>query len=301
MNSAANYQGIVVSAYGGFYQVRVNDSGQELTCKARGRLKKSFQAIYPGDRVTVSAGGADTPMIEQIEPRLNRLPRPRIVNLQQALLVMAVAEPAYDVTLLDKMLVTCHINNVQPLICFNKLDLLQPAGRPQFDAAVDSYRKAGLTVYTLSALYGDELSLLLPHFAHKLTVLAGPSGVGKSSLLNRLLPGHNAQVGAISQRLNLGKHTTRQVSILPIGSGLIADTPGFALLDLPPELTAEQLAAHYPDFAAFAVACRFEGCQHHREPDCAVKRAVEQGEISERRYAGYLRLHEELRQRRKNR
>lgn len=289
-------QGIVVSGYGGFYQVRV-DAAQIVNCKARGRLKQQFSKIYVGDLVEISLLSDGSGMIEKIHPRRRLLPRPNIVNVDQMLLVLAWKMPAFDLLLLDRMLVIAQKAGIKPLICFNKIDLLDDA--EQYHKITQAYQRAGFPVMAVSAADNTGIEELRAVLSHGTTVLAGQSGVGKSSLLNRLLPDENAEVGAVSDRLRRGKHTTRYTRILPLpGSegGFIADTPGFFIIELPADFTAAELPCYYPEFAA-APPCRFEGCLHCQEPDCGVKDAVAAGSIDEERYQRYLRLLAEIQER----
>lgn len=294
--------GIVMQGYGGFYRVRLND-GREISCKPRGRLKLGRDKLRIGDKVEISLHAAEEGMIESILPRRNQLTRPHIVNLDQAVIVLSWRSPAYDLLLLDNMLLTCRLAGVAPLLMLNKIDLLAPGEEPELEAVTAAYQAADCPVLALSALRAPDLELLSAHLRGKLSVLAGPSGSGKTSLLNRLLPREQAEVGEISQRLNRGRHTTRYTRLLPLADGkggMLADTPGFFVLDTPQSLTAEQLPLLYPDFIVFAEAgdgCRFDGCLHDREPDCAVRRAAEQGRLDAGRYQRYLRILNEIRTR----
>ena len=290
-------QGMVVSGYGGFYQIRLPD-GQIVNCKPRGRLKKTFSKIYVGDRVAISFLPDGSGMIEDIHQRRNFLPRPNIVNIDQILIVLAWQMPAYDLLLLDRMLVIAKKSAIQPLICFNKIDLLGD-DISQYQKIKDVYTRAGFSVFAVSATQNTGMDELRAALSHGTTVMAGQSGVGKSSLLNRLLPEENAEVGDVSERLRRGRHTTRYTRILQLpdsNDGFIADTPGFFIIELPADFTAEELAQCYPEFAT-AAPCRFESCLHHREPDCGVKEAVAAGEIDQDRYQRYLRLLSEIQER----
>lgn len=290
------HTGTVCSGYGGFYQVRVN-MDWTVECKPRGRLKKTHEKIYPGDQVEISLLPDGTGMIECIGPRRTALRRPNIVNFDRIVIVLAWTLPDYDLLLLDRMLVLANQGGVQPLICFNKMDLLQPAQRQDFRVIQACYQQSGYTVLPISAHQPNTIEQLRSHLQGGLSVLAGPSGVGKSSLINVLLGREQEETGAVSDRLRRGKHTTRYARISPLGNteaeGFIADTPGFFILDFPEDFRPEQLPQYYPEFAYYP-GCRFDGCLHKREPDCAIKQAVEQGKINEDRYNRYLRLLEEL-------
>lgn len=290
---------MVVSGYGGFWQV-LTDEGQIVECKPRGRLKKQYDKIYPGDRVEISLLPEGQGMIESIGPRHTQLRRPQLVNFDRLVIVLAWKLPAYDLLLLDRLLVLAAEAGVTPLICFNKLDLLPESELPLFERIRAAYRAAGFTVLGTSMIHPPSIDALRQELGEGLAVLAGPSGAGKSTLLNLLLGQESAETGLVSQRLRRGKHTTRYARILPLGDspeqGYIADTPGFFTLELPQSVEARNLASFYPDFQ-LNEPCRFDGCLHLKEPDCAVKQAVQAGEIDGERYQRYQRLQEEIKTR----
>lgn len=292
--------GLVLSGFGGFYQV-LTDTG-EKTCKPRGRLQKGAGGIYPGDTVKIELlaakgeGGVEG-MIIKVLPRFNQLQRPKVANIDQAVLVLAVDDPQPDWILLDKMLVMAAYNNILPLICFNKCDMLSKEEKVSFLNLSAPYRKLGISVLIVSAILGEGIDELLTKLQGKTSVFAGPSGVGKSSLLNRLYPDLSLPTGKVSIRLGRGRHTTRHVHMIRMADDtFIADTPGFSLLDLPEDISANQLPLFYPDFNDLD-ACRFDGCIHYNEPGCAVKRSLEQGLIDEARYNRYLKIYDELKDR----
>ncbi len=290
-----NSEGRIFSGYGGFYQVRLAD-GAIVNCKPRGKLKKSFERIYVGDQVEISHLPDNTGMIETIYPRRCFLPRPNIVNATRLLIVAAWKMPEYDLLLLDRMLVIAQKCGIEPIICFNKMDLLLPEEEEKFAAIAAVYQKTGFPLLAISTYTKKGLTELRQYLGHGTSVMAGQSGVGKTSLLNCLLPEEHAETGVVSERLKRGKHTTRYTRILPLDDveeGFIADTPGFFILELPDDFCAKELASYYPDFAQEEL-CRFETCLHDKEPDCAVKAAVEAGEIDSGRYSRYLRLLQEI-------
>lgn len=289
-------QGTVVSGYGGFYQVRLKE-GRTVDCKPRGRLKKEFSRIYAGDRVGIDLFPDGTGMIESIAPRISCLPRPNIVNIDRLLIVLSWTMPDYDLLLLDRMLVMAQKAGIVPFICFNKIDLIKDKDQARFFGIKTVYEKAGFTFFALSAIRHQGIEELCERLAGGISVMAGPSGVGKSSLLNCLIPHEHAQVEEVSCRLRRGKHTTRYTRILPLpcSDGYIADTPGFFIIELPETFTALELGDYYPDFQLHR-RCRFESCLHDKEPDCAIKAAVEAGEINKERYQRYLRLLAEIKE-----
>ncbi|MDR2712713.1 MAG: ribosome small subunit-dependent GTPase A [Clostridiales bacterium] len=302
-----NYElekGIVLKGVGSFYQVLLAD-GDIKTCQLRGKLRKSeTEGVYPGDYVKISAAEAGVGgtmvvegMIDNVLPRINRLLRPKVANIDQVLIVLAALDPLPDYGLVDKLLVQAECFGIEPAICGNKIDLLNDEERRDFAAGLDTYRQIGYPVFLFSSKTGEGFTdgRLITALKGKISVLAGASGVGKSSILNRLFPGLTLSTGDISNRLGRGKHTTRHVEMLVIdGGGLVADTPGFSLLDIPAGLTEQELGQYYPEFVAKSDQCRFDTCRHDKEPDCAIRDAVEAGEIDAGRYRRYLKILTEI-------
>lgn len=285
-------QGRVVWAAGGFYTVLVG--AEEVTCRIRGRLKQQAGGVFTGDLVQIERFGSKDGVIEEIMPRKLVMKRPNIANVDQAVLQLAARDPDCDLLLLDKMLLNCAHLGVQPLILFNKCDLLE--SEAAWQQLASPYIAAGYRVIRASVKQGLGVEEVRAALAGHITVFTGPSGAGKSSLLNALMPELQAEVGEISQRLQRGKHTTRQVSIHVLAEdAMVADSPGFQLLDLAEDLTEQRCAELMPEFAAYD--CRFEQCLHDKEPDCAVKAALAAGKIDEGRYQRYLRLLTDLRER----
>jgi ribosome biogenesis GTPase len=237
-----------------------------------------------GDRVMFTPMENDSGTLESILTRSNLLARPRVANVDQVLLVVPLAHPDPDLSLTDRMLICCQAENLQTLICFNKLDLVsqEEAGR-----WLSVYREAGYQAFTASAKRGDGLDTLRRVIDGKITVLAGASGAGKSTIINTLDPDFAQGTGEISRKMGRGRHTTTYVELLPVAGGFIADTPGFSNLDLPP-LGRGDLAGYFPEMQSLAGECRFLDCLHHNEPDCAVKEALDKGLIVASRYRNYL-------------
>lgn len=288
-------QGILLKSYGGFYFVWV--AGETYTCAIRGKLRKDPGGIIVGDMVHISVTGDHAGVIEEILPRRNRLLRPKVANIDQALLVLACGHPAPDWLLLDKMLVMALKNHIQPIICLNKSDLPNAAA---YVNDLDIYRKAGFTAFAVSAQTQAEVETVRRLLQGKISVFAGPSGVGKSSLINSLLEDTSQETGEISRKLGRGRHTTRYAQLIPwLDGGFLADTPGFSLLNVA-DVKKEELSGYYPEMAAVADKCRFQGCIHQNEPDCRVKELVEEGTIAKERYERYLFLLEEIKNKEEN-
>jgi len=285
-------EGVVVRAYGGYYYV--HDDRGEWACSLRGRFRHEKQQVLVGDRVELRPRHGHAGVIEKVLPRHTALIRPPVANVDQAVIVFAVREPDPNPGLLERFLITASMNQIEPLICFNKVDLTSD-GQVEL---VSRYRESFRVVVT-SAKTGIGLEGLREALKGRVSVFAGPSGVGKSTLLNTLLPDLKLKTGEISDKLKRGKHTTRHVELISLPEGgLVVDTPGFSSLDLP-DLKPEELAGYFPEMEDYYGKCYFTGCMHHKEPGCAVKEAVEAGKIEEARYRQYLDFMEELMGRRR--
>ena len=216
-------------------------------------------------------------------PRHNCLVRPPICNVDQALIVSSCKEPDFSSILLDKFLLVIEHLGIEPIIIISKMDLDEDKSVKQY---VKDYRQAGYRVYEISSKDNHGLEELKTVFKDKVSVITGQSGVGKSSFLNALDINLKLETNEISKSLGRGKHTTRHVELLKMYGGYLGDTPGFSSLEL--EMTPEELAVAYHDFAQFSHECKFRGCLHDSEPNCGVKKAVEDGKISKERYEHYL-------------
>ncbi|WP_054694638.1 ribosome small subunit-dependent GTPase A [Syntrophomonas palmitatica] len=283
---AETSEGLVLKLYGGFYYVK-DQPGVLYECKLRGKIKDQ---ILVGDRVLFTATEEGQGVIESIQPRLNQLYRPKIANVDMVFIVMAHDRPAPSLALLDRLLFLVLYHNIVPCIVLNKCDLKEDRNTVRLR---EYYPSAGFDLISTSVTQDIGIEKILDLAAGRTAVLAGPSGSGKSSLINRLL-GVKTRTGEISEKIGRGKHTTRHVELfaLPCG-GLIADSPGFTILDLP-GVESRELSDYYPDFQDHRTGCRFMDCLHHRENDCGVKRAVEAGQIADFRYQNYLVLLEEV-------
>ncbi|MBC7348051.1 MAG: ribosome small subunit-dependent GTPase A [Clostridia bacterium] len=282
-------EGILLRGRGGFYDVQSN--GDIWRCTLRGKHRWFGREILPGDRVRFQPLPGQQGTIEEVLPRQTRLVRPAVANVRQVIVVMSLALPPVNWLLLDRLLVTAEAAGVAPVIVFNKVDLVTDAG-----PLVPLYRDLGYSVMLTSAVTLVGIEQLRHALQHNISVFAGPSGVGKSSLLNAVQPGLRLKTAAVSEKIARGRHTTRHVELLPLpGGALVADTPGFTQLTLP-AMKREELAYFFPEMAARASGCRFTNCLHQAEPGCAVRQAVEAGEINRQRYAHYLEFLEEVMQ-----
>ena len=280
-------EGVLLKGYGGFYYVYAEDRVWE--CSLRGRFRVKDQDFLPGDRVKILPVEEDKATIEAVEPRRNALSRPTIANVDQALLVFALTSPKPDLNLLDRLLIQVTDADIEPILVFTKLDKYEAAltTGSEEPTITDVYREIGYTVFEVSNETGQGIEEVGARLKEKISVLAGPSGAGKSSLFNALSPGKKLKTGELSLKSKRGRHTTRHVELMVCAGGLVADTPGFSSLFMPNMKRAE-LAECFPEFAQRSRRCRFNSCIHDKEPNCAIKEALGNGEISPVRYEHYL-------------
>jgi ribosome biogenesis GTPase len=280
--------GIVTESVGGICSVFASD--ELYSCRIRGRIKNEGWRILPGDKVAFSLIGQDQGIIEQIHPRHSLIKRPYIANVTQVILVCSVAVPSPNLILLDRLLVSTAYHGLKAIIVWNKCDLVS---EETVEGISKPYALAGYkNIYTV-ALQGKGLPRLKESLRGHISVLAGPSGVGKSSILNGLIPGLKLETQDVSKKISRGRHTTRTVKLINLASdSWIADSPGFSVLDIS-EILPEQLAKFYPEMAK-AEGCYFAGCLHQDEPDCAVKESVTEGTIDIQRYQRYIQFLKEL-------
>ncbi len=274
-------QGRIIKALAGFYYVE--DDHQIIQCHARGKFRKDEIKPLVGDFVEYEVEGDNDGYVMNVLPRHNCLVRPPICNVDQALIVSSCKEPDFSSILLDKFLLVIEHLGIEPIIIISKMDLDEDESVKQY---VKDYRQAGYRVYEISSKDNHGLEELKTVFKDKVSVITGQSGVGKSSFLNALDINLKLETNEISKSLGRGKHTTRHVELLKMYGGYLGDTPGFSSLEL--EMTPEELAVAYHDFAQFSHECKFRGCLHDSEPNCGVKKAVEDGKISKERYEHYL-------------
>jgi ribosome biogenesis GTPase len=284
-------KGKIIKALSGFYYVQADSLVYQ--CRGRGIFRKQNVTPLVGDLVEYESTSLTDGTILAIEERQNELNRPPIANVDQALLIFSAVEPNFDPKLLDRFLVHIEARNIQPTICITKMDLADENVRKKMRDWQTIYEKIGYFVQLISSHTEEGLSELRSLLREKTTVIAGQSGVGKSSLVNALDVTLSIETNAISESLGRGKHTTRHVELLPIEGGFVADTPGFSSLEFN-ELELENLDACFPEFAHLAGACKFRACTHRSEPGCAVKVGLENGEVAPSRYENYLIFFEEI-------
>ncbi|MBU8638361.1 MULTISPECIES: ribosome small subunit-dependent GTPase A [Bacillus] len=292
-------EGKIIKALSGFYYVldESQESGKVVQCRARGIFRKNKITPLVGDYVVYQADNDKEGYLLEVKERTNELVRPPISNVDQAVLVFSAAEPTFSTSLLDRFLVLVEANHIEPIICITKMDLLKTdEERETIMAYADDYRQIGYDVHLTSTIEGDGIEKLTPHFHNKITVFAGQSGVGKSSLLNAMSPELALKTDDISSHLGRGKHTTRHVELIQTANGLIADTPGFSSLEFT-GIEAEDLGLYFLDIRDRSADCKFRGCLHVKEPGCAIKDAVEQDQIKEYRYQHYLEFLTEIKDR----
>lgn len=320
--------GLIVKALSGYYYVLPED-GENMTsiqCRARGIFKKRGESPLVGDRVlyTLTENGEGT--VDEILPRSSELIRPQVANVELVVLVFAIQEPALNLSLLDKFLVHSESAGLDTILCLTKQDLLDSEAADQdrkepnssssssksgeggelehasgsMDSIVQLYEKIGYQVVVTSAKKGIGIEPILERLSGRISVFAGQSGVGKSSLLNAMVPGLRLETNQISMKLGRGKHTTRHVELIRLqNGGLVADTPGFSSLDFAQVEEAEQLSACFKEFQPLAEQCKFRGCLHQHEPGCKVIEAKDNGAIAASRYDHYLHFLTEIKERKR--
>lgn len=291
----------VIKMYNGFYYLQTGGAGEEpLSCRLRGRIKRHKGAVVPGDYVEYELLSDGTGVIEACLPRKSLLLRPAVANINQVLVTFAARQPDLNELLLNRFLVLAECSGIEEIvICINKCDLLSEAEQENFLAA---YQQAGYRLLLVSAREGRGIEELKRQLAGKATVFAGPSGVGKSSLLNMVDERLRLATGKISDKIKRGRHTTRAACLMPLaGGGTVVDTPGFsaAELDKMDRLDKSRLAWHFPEFRPYIEGCYYNTCTHSHEPDCAVKAALEDGKICGGRYEAYLNILQSINERKR--
>lgn len=284
--------GKIIKGIGGFYYVHVPGKGI-YECRARGIFRKEKQKPLIGDNVVIAVVDEVEKIgnVEEILERENHLIRPTVANIDQAVIVFAVSQPDPNYNLLDRFLVMIEEQDIDALICFNKIDILP---KDEVDAVIQAYEKTGYKVVSTSSLEGHGIEELRTSLYGKTSVFAGPSGVGKSSILNLIQSEQVLETGSVSEKIGRGKHTTRHAELICFhDDSYVVDTPGFSSLSIE-TIEASDLKYYFKEFEDFEPYCRFNGCNHLSEPQCGVKDAVDKGDIASSRYLSYTQLMEEL-------
>ncbi|MEW6183696.1 MAG: ribosome small subunit-dependent GTPase A [Bacillota bacterium] len=277
--------GQVVRFHGGFYFVMEQNTGVIRQCVRRGKLVKA--RICVGDLVVINEATPGRFVIEELLPRRTELVRPLVTNVEQALIVFAALEPEPNFQLLDTLIMISTIARIRPIICFNKIDLNPEINRLE---EIKTYGLIGFHSVLTSAVTGEGVDELRAILTGYITVITGPSGVGKSSLLNAAEQGLRLKTGEINPKTRRGRHVTRLTELLPLrDGGFIVDTPGFTSIDIP-EIPPAALGGYFPEIASRLGSCRFNNCLHLNEPDCTVQQAVKTGAIARFRYDSYCGL-----------
>ena len=281
--------GLILQGVGGFYHVEAADA--VYICRARGLFRKDKRVPVAGDRVGIAVDGDGTGVIEVLRERRNMLVRPPVANLDLLAVVASVTDPSPNTLVMDKMLALAEINGIEPVIVITKTDLKAP------DALEEIYRRAGFAVFVVSAQAPESIEPLRKVLSGKLSAFTGNSGVGKSSLLNRLDPRLSRETGETSKKLGRGRHTTRTTVLYrQPGGGYIADTPGFSSIEFERTqmIRKEALSGCFREFDAYFGKCRYGSCTHMGEDGCAVGQAVREGRIPPSRLESYQAIYREV-------
>ncbi|MGL5416626.1 MAG: ribosome small subunit-dependent GTPase A [Clostridium sp.] len=280
-------KGKILKGIGGFYYIKTED--EIIECKARGNFRYKGLKPMVGDEVEIVIENGKG-RIEKIYDRTSELIRPTVSNVNLAFVVFAVKNPDLNFDLLNRFLVLCESNNIKAIVCLNKVDLVSEEEKNELKEKIN---EIGYEVLFIRAKEGIGLEKLKEGIKGNVTVLCGPSGAGKSTLINKLTDREHMETGEVSEKLGRGKHTTRHSELIEVEDGYIVDTPGFSTLDIT-FIDKEKLKEYFPDFYEYNNSCKYRGCIHYKEPDCAVKKAVEEGKINKFRYEFYIRTLEEI-------
>lgn len=287
-------RGRIVKGVGGFYYVLL-ESGETVTCKARGKFRSERVTPTVGDLAEITVLASGYASLDEILPRKNLLARPSVSNISQLVIVVSACVPKPDWMLVDKLLLQAHALGIEPLLLLNKIDVGEAEIVSAFFTDYAPFRTLSVSTKT-----GEGLESLKSELAGRVSCFAGQSAVGKSSLLNALFPELSLETGGLAKKNDRGKHTTRRAELWPFLGGAVLDTPGFSLLELE-EYSQQSLNESWPEFKDAYENCRFAGCRHLSEPDCAVKELLTSGRLSRGRYERYAEICLENEQRRKHR
>ncbi len=284
-----NINGIIIKGIGGFYYVEAAD-GIVYECKARGVFRKEKITPLAGDRVEITVESNNKNSIDKILERRNFFKRPPIANIDTLVIVSSVCDPRPNLLIIDRLTAVASYKNVEPIIVFTKDDL-QSANE-----FVKIYTNAGFKTFAVSNETGEGIEKVKSIIDGGITVFTGNSGVGKSSLINRMYPDFCLETGEISSKLGRGRHTTRHVELFKVGSGYIADTPGFSSLDFETNdlIKKDELAFCFPDFTDYIGSCRFSTCAHVNDKGCSLVEAVKNGDVERTRHESYVTMYNEV-------
>lgn len=288
--------GKIIKGIAGFYYIHTGEQGV-FECKAKGAFRNKKMKPLVGDNVEITVLDSEKKIgnVISVEKRKNQLIRPAVANVDQAIVIFSCAKPQPNLNLLDRFLVSMEQYNVETIICFNKCDLVT---EEEMERLKRIYESSYQVLFT-SVKDSVGIELLKEQLKGKTSVLAGPSGVGKSSTINCIIPEANMETGQISQKIERGKHTTRHSELFRLAKDTyIMDTPGFTSLYVT-DVEKEQLRFYFPEFSEYEGKCRFQGCVHVHEPSCKVKEAVETGKLSKERYENYQSFYEEIKDKKK--
>lgn len=290
-------EGKIIKGIGGFYYVNVVGNGL-YECRARGLFRNQKIKPLVGDMVVLETeeNREFAGYIIEMKPRKNSFIRPAVANIDQAIIIFAAAQPSPNLNLLDRFTVMMEKAEIELLICFNKCDLVQ---KEEIERLRKIYKASCFQVCFVSAEMKQGIEEIKSQLKNKTTILAGPSGVGKSTMINLLVPNAHMETGQISKKIERGKHTTRHSELfLAEENTYLLDTPGFSTFYLE-DIEANEVRFYFPEIAKVEGNCRFQGCVHIKEPDCRVKELLEQGIISQERYHNYVLLYKELKDKKK--
>lgn len=284
-----NINGIIIKGIGGFYYVEAAD-GIVYECKARGVFRKEKITPLAGDRVEITVESNNKNSIDKILERRNFFKRPPIANVDTLVIVSSVCDPRPNLLIIDRLTAVASYKNVEPIIVFTKDDL-QSANE-----FVNIYTNAGFKTFAVSNETGEGIEKVKSIIDGGIAVFTGNSGVGKSSLINRMYPDFCLETGEISRKLGRGRHTTRHVELFKVGSGYIADTPGFSSLDFETNdlIKKDELAFCFPDFTDYIGSCRFSTCAHVNDKGCSLVEAVKNGDVERTRHESYVTMYNEV-------
>ena len=286
-------EGIIIKGIGGFYYIKTDEG--IIECKARGKFRYNSLKPMVGDRVTIKVENGKG-VIEDIHERSSELIRPTVANVTQAFVVFAIKNPDINLDLLNRFLTLCEYNDIHAVVCLNKEDLCTEEEKENLKELINDI---GYEVLFINAKEGKGFDALKERLEHNITVLCGPSGAGKSTLLNSFIDREHMETGSVSEKIGRGKHNTRHSELIDVDNGYLVDTPGFTTLDVT-FIDRDSLKYCFPEFNDYNNLCKFNGCNHYKEPKCAVKEAVEEGKINKLRYDFYIKTLEEIINRRGN-